>query len=102
MYQESVQVKELESRMNVFLSTVWDLYFYWYFDCNNKLTSAQFNEQVKLHLSFLFIDNEIIPDLTEAIKELYALYPSCEKDYYFGEKKKNFVERFSKQYLENA
>lgn len=78
---------------------MWDLYFFWRFDCKERMTAGEFGEQVKLHLDFLFNENETMPDLMEAIKELYTCYLLCIEDYYQCSKKNDFVEKYSKKYL---
>mgnify|MGYP006916062971 CR=1 FL=1 len=82
-------------RMKVFLSTMWDLYFFWRFDCKEKSTMCEFEKDVKKHLSFLFHDNEPLPDLTDAIKELYIKYPSCIIGYYQCSEERGFVDKYS-------
>ena len=80
--------------MKVFISTMWDLYFYWKFDCKITMYPGEFSEEIKKHLGFLFNEDEEIPDLTEAIQELYK-YRFCIEDYYQCENKKRFVEKYS-------
>lgn len=85
--------------MKVFLSTMWDLYFYWRFDCKERITAGDFEEQVKLHLGFLFNEGETMPDLKEPIKELYTSYTACLDEYYQSQKKYCFVEKYSESFL---
>jgi len=42
-------------RMKVFLSTMWDLYFFWKFDCKYKMTTGEFEKAIKTDLGFLFM-----------------------------------------------
>jgi len=83
-------------RMKVFLSTMWDLYFFWKFDCGIKMTATEFEMEIKKDLAFMFNEGEIIPDLWEAIKELYMNIQPKE-DYYQCIEKSSFVEKYSKQ-----
>ena len=83
--------------MKVFLSTMWDLYFFWKFDCKCKMTAGEFEVAINKDLAFLFNDGEEMPNLWEAIKELYMNILPIE-DYYQCEGKAAFVDKFSKQY----
>ena len=82
-------------RMKVFFSTMWDLYFFWRFDCKEKMGTLDFEKEIKNHLSFLFNENEIMPDLKEAIKELYMKYMFRLDEYYQSPEKVEFVEKYS-------
>ena len=79
---------------------MWDLYFFWRFDCKDKMTTGEFEEQVKLHLGFLFNEGETIPDLNEPIKELYMSYMFSVEEYYQSPKKIDFVEKYCKLLFE--
>ena len=84
-------------RMKVFLSTMWDLYFFWKFDCKYKMTAVEFEKAIKTDLGFLFNEGEQIPNLWEPIKELYMNLRTIE-DYYQCEGKTRFVDKYSKLY----
>lgn len=88
----------MEMRIKVFLSTMWDLYFFWRFDCKHKMQPEEFREELCNDLQFLFNDGEKIPDLQDAIEELYMIFQSIEK-YYQCDEKMKFVEKYSKMTL---
>jgi len=88
----------MEMRIKVFLSTMWDLYFFWRFDCKFKMRQEKFREELCNDLRFLFNDGEKIPDLQDAIKELYNIFHPIEK-YYQCDEKMQFVEKYSKMTL---
>lgn len=87
----------LETTIKVFLSTVWDLYFYLKFDAKEKLMPADFLKQIKLHLSFFFDSDEDFPEIREPIKELYGHFQNIE-NYYYCPQKEAFVEKYYKDY----
>ena len=84
-------------RMKVFLSTMWDLYFFWKFDCKYKMTAGEFEMAIKTDLGFLFNEGEQTPNLWEPIKELYMNMLTIE-DYYQCDAKSRFVDKYSKLY----
>lgn len=81
-------------RMKVFLSTMWDLYFFWRFDCKENRTAYEFEEEVKKHLSFMFNSGETMPDLRDAILELYTRHMFYIENYYHSQEKIDFVDRY--------
>ena len=86
-------------RMKVFFSTMWDLYFFWRFDCKMKtMMPGEFYGEIEKHLGFIFNDGETMPDIQKAIDELYKNM-FCIEDYYQCDKKIEFVEKYSKMYL---
>ena len=80
--------------MKVFFSTVWDLYFFWRFDCKQKMIPDVFYGEIKKHLDFMLIRDEDMPNLEDAIKELYTNFSSRIDDYCQCDAKKNFVEEY--------
>ena len=85
-------------RLKVFLSTMWDLYFFWRFDCQMKtMMAGEFYVEIKKHLAFLFSEGETMPDIQDAVDELYNNLFYIE-DYYQCDKKMEFVEKYSRMY----
>lgn len=81
-------------RMKVFLSTMWNLYFFWRFDCKENRTAYEFEEEVKKHLLFMFNSGETLPDLRDAILELYTRHMFYIENYYHSQEKIDFVDRY--------
>ena len=82
------------NKKKVFFATVWDFYFFWRFDCNQKMMSGEFFVEIKKHLAFMLEEGETMPNLEDAIKELYATYSCCLDKYYQCEDKAAFVEKY--------
>jgi hypothetical protein len=62
------------------------------------MTAREFENEIKKDLAFMFNNGEAIPDLWEAIKELYTnMLPIDE--YYQCQSKTSFVEKYSKLYI---
>lgn len=89
----------MQVRMKVFFSTMWDLYFYWRFDCKMKsMMSRDFYREIQNHLGFLFNEGETMPDFQKAVDELYKNMFYVE-NYYQCDRKMEFVEKYSEMYL---